>query len=121
MLGVFNNITSDVDILAVCKQSMTAAEKDSVAARLSRTALPCSVDGLELSIVTLYAIESPLREPQFQLQITTMPGDAKVLDGEGQPGDPDLMVDFAVCRQSGRSIGDFSLPCSGTFLDMERR
>jgi streptomycin 3"-adenylyltransferase len=104
VLGGFDFRSSDIDILAVCRQPMTIAEKDAVAERLSRTRLPCSAAGLEMSIVTFETAQSPARSPPYELHMTTIPGDTKTIDGEGQLGDPDLILHFAVCRQSGRPL-----------------
>ena len=82
VLGGYNVKISDIDIIAVCKEPMTVAEKDAVAARLSRTALPCPAEGLELSVVTLDTVRNPLQESPYDLHITTFPDDAKVLDGK---------------------------------------
>ena len=40
--------------------------------------------------------------------------------GAGQPGDPDLVLHFAHCRQSGRAIGDTSLPPKEVFPPMNK-
>ena len=86
VLGGYNVKISDIDILAVCKESMTIAEKDAVATRLSRTNLPCPAEGLELSIVTLDTVRNPLQESPYELHITTFPDDAKVLHGTQTAG-----------------------------------
>ena len=86
VLGGYNVKTSDIDILAVCKQSMTIAEKDAVTTLLSRTNLPCPAEGLELSIVTFDTVRNPLQESPYELHITTFPDDAKVLNGKQTVG-----------------------------------
>lgn len=119
-LGGYNVRTSDIDIIAVCKMPMTIAEKDAVATRLSRTNLKCPAEGLELNIVTLDTIQTPSQESPYELQITTFPNDAKAVDGAGRPGDPRLVLDFAICRQSGRPIGERSLPCKQIFTPISK-
>ncbi|WJR35246.1 DUF4111 domain-containing protein [Mycobacteroides immunogenum] len=105
VLGGFDPRRSDVDIVVVCENVMTAVQQSAVAERLRAQHLPCPAAGLELSIVTLAAAGRPSVQPLFELHITTAPTDSKVIDGHGHPGDPDLILHFAVCRQAGRLVG----------------
>ena len=105
VLGGFDLRRSDVDILGVCAAPMPSEVKDRAARALGQEALPCPAQGLELSIVTRDAARHVTRRPRFELHLTTAPGDSKVIDGRGHPGDPDLVLHFAVCRVAGRLIG----------------
>ncbi|MDP9868680.1 MULTISPECIES: nucleotidyltransferase domain-containing protein [Streptosporangium] len=53
VLGGFDPRRSDVDLLVVCQDPMTAEQRSAVAERLSDDRLPCPAQGLELSVVTL--------------------------------------------------------------------
>jgi Domain of unknown function (DUF4111) len=105
VLGGFDARRSDIDIVAVCENPMTAAEQSAAAERLSDERLPCPAHGLELSIVTLPVAQHPVAQPAFELHVTTAPEDSKVVDGHECGGDPDLVLHFAVCRRAGRLLG----------------
>lgn len=105
VLGGFDARRSDVDMLAVTDGPMTAAQRAATADALSDQSLPCPARGLELSVVTIEVTQHPTPEPAFELHLTTMPGDAKVIDGHQHGGDPDLVLYFSVCRAAGRLLG----------------
>lgn len=104
-LGGFDVRRSDVDVLVVVDGPVSAAQQVAAAEALSEQHLPCPARGLELSIVTLHAARHPTARPAFELHVTTAADDAKVVDGHGHDGDPDLVLHFAVCRAAGRLIG----------------
>lgn len=103
VLGGFDPRRSDVDVLVVCDGPLTSAQRSAAAAAMSAEA--CPAQGLELSIVTLDVAQHPTVEPAFELHVTTAPEDAKVVDGHGRDGDPDLVLHCAVCRTAGRLLG----------------
>lgn len=105
VLGGFDARRSDVDVLAVSRAAMTAAQQAAAASALSEERLPGPARGLELSVVTLAAAQHPVARPAFELHLTTGPQDGKVIDGHGHGGDPDLVLHFAVCRAAGRLLG----------------
>jgi hypothetical protein len=105
VLGGFDVRRSDVDVLAVSRDAMTAAQQAATAAALSQERRPGPARGLELSVVTLAAARHPVARPAFELHLTTGPEDSKVIDGHGHGGDPDLVLHFAVCRAAGRLLG----------------
>jgi streptomycin 3"-adenylyltransferase len=98
LLGGYLPERSDIDVLVVVEDALSADEQADLAARLSEDALPCPAVGLELSVVTRAVAKAPTARPPFELHVTTAPDDAKVVDGHGHPGDPDLVLHFAVCR-----------------------
>jgi hypothetical protein len=114
VLGGFDVRRSDVDILVVCKEPITAAEQSAAADSLSEESLPCPARGLELSIVTLEVTQCPTAEPAYELHMTTASDDTKVVDGHLHRGDPDLVLHFAVCRAAGRLLGP-GLPVAAVF------
>ncbi len=105
VLGGFDARRSDVDVLAVSRAGMSAAQQAAAAAALSEERLPGPARGLELSVVTLAAAKYPVARAAFELHLTTGPQDGKVVDGHGHGGDPDLVLHFAVCRAAGRLLG----------------
>jgi hypothetical protein len=108
VLGGFTRARSDIDLLAVTASALTGNLKRQLAVALSHTALPCPAVGLELSVVTHATALAPVPTPPFELHLATATGPhgtAKVVDGRGHPGDPDLLLHFAVCRDHGRQLG----------------
>jgi streptomycin 3"-adenylyltransferase len=114
VLGGFDVRRSDVDVLVVCKDPITATEQSAVADSLSEEHLPCPARGLELSIVTLKMTQCPGPEPAYELHMTTASDDTKVIDSHQHRGDPDLVLHFAVCRTAGRLLGP-GLPVADVF------
>lgn len=100
-MGGWDATRSDVDLLAVCATPLERAEKDSVARKLSGLEAPGA--GLELSIVTRHSLAALSARPAFELHVTTG-ADREVVDGDGHPGDPDLVMHFAVCRERGVAV-----------------
>jgi predicted nucleotidyltransferase len=114
VLGGFDIRRSDIDVLVVCKEPITAAEQSAAADALSEDHLPCPARGLELSIVTLAVTQCPSAAPAYELHMTTASHDTKVIDGHRHRGDPDLILHFAVCRATGRLLGP-GLPATDVF------
>ena len=101
LLGGYLPTRSDIDVLVVVADPLSSAEQADLAARLSEDALPCPAVGLEMSAVLTSVAAAPTARPAFELHVTTAPGDRKVVDGHGHPGDPDLVLHFAVCHALG--------------------
>jgi streptomycin 3"-adenylyltransferase len=101
MLGGWRAERSDVDVLVVVDRPLTSAEKSRLADAWSAHSLPCPGVGLELSVVTRACAAAPTARPPFELHVTTASSDRKAVDGHGHPGDPDLVLHFAVCRSLG--------------------
>ena len=57
-----------------------------------------------MSIVTLDAARTPSGRPAFELHVNTHQDWAKVVDGEGHTGDPDLLAHFAMARARGVAL-----------------
>ena len=104
VLGDFDPARSDVDVLAVCSGSLTDGQADAIAARLSAAALPCPARGLELHVVALESRRLS-RPPPFELHLATSgPDPERVVRARGGPGDPDLVMHFAVLHDHGRAL-----------------
>jgi hypothetical protein len=66
--------------------------------------LPWPGVGLELSVVRRETVSQPTSRPSFELHVTTAVHDRKVVDGHGHPGDPNLVLHFAVCHRLGFTL-----------------
>jgi streptomycin 3"-adenylyltransferase len=62
------------------------------------------VRGLELSVVTRPTTLAPTPTPPFELHLATSNQTTRVVDGHGHPGDPDLLLHVAVCRDHGHPL-----------------
>jgi Domain of unknown function (DUF4111) len=114
VLGGFDVRRSDIDVIAVCADPMTAAQQTAAAAALSEPRLPCPAHGLEFTAVTRQTAAHPTAGPAFELHLTTAPEDTKVVDGHASGPDADLVLHFAVCRRAGRLLGP-GLPAAEVF------
>ena len=99
LLGGYLPSRSDIDVVVVVEDALSAAEQDDLAARLQEESLPCPAVGLELSVVTRSSAAAPSARPAFELHVTTAPEDRKVVDGHGHPGELDLVLHYAVLRR----------------------
>jgi streptomycin 3"-adenylyltransferase len=105
-----------------------------VGGRLADPALACpAAHGLELSLVTAATARTPGRPPAFELHLAASPPAGRrerrpgfpvlvpatrVVDGAEVPGDPDLVLQFAVCRRAGRALS--GPPPAEVFADPPR-
>ncbi|RJQ82040.1 DUF4111 domain-containing protein [Pseudonocardiaceae bacterium YIM PH 21723] len=105
VLGGFDPRRSDIDILVVCADPLSASTRSAVIHELGEQRLPCPARGLELSVVTRTAARNPTASPAYELHMTTHPADTKAGPDPTGHGDPDLVLHFAVCHQSGRLFG----------------
>jgi hypothetical protein len=105
VLGGFAPTRSDLDLLTVTTGPLSATTKQQLATALSPQVLPCSaVRGLELSVVTRTTTLAPTPTAPFELHLATSNATTRVVDGQGHPGDPDLLLHFAVCRDHGHPL-----------------
>lgn len=101
-LGGFNARRSDVDVLVVVVDDDPSLDAMQLQALGDQLAVVPSVDhGVELSIVTAAAARRPSAPWPFLLHVTTAPDDAKIVVGVDHPGDPDLLMHYAVARAAG--------------------
>ena len=102
-LGEWEPTQSDVDLLVVAARSLDRREKLEIGSRLHHPSLHSPGTGLELNVVTAAVAADPPRLPPWELHVTTG-RERKVADGAGHPGDPDLVLYFAVCRRVGIAV-----------------
>lgn len=101
VLGAYVAGMSDLDILAVSTGRLSDHQKQDLARVLRQP--KWRRPALELSVVTRAVAATPTGTPAFELHLRTG-SDRKVVDGKGHPGDPDLVLHFAVCRARGRAL-----------------
>lgn len=103
-LGGWSAERSDVDLLGVVARPLSRRAKRVIAARLHHPSLTCPAPaGLELSLVTAAVAAGPPRRPPFELHLTTGPSPQTHLGGPAA-ADPDLLLQFAVCRRAGVAV-----------------
>ncbi len=105
VLGGFRWDRSDLDILALSRETLPNEHLHRIVGALASLAYPAN--GLELSLMTAReALRPELPAPRFQLHQTTEGQDlaGKVTDGRGRDGDPDLILHLAVCRERGVTV-----------------
>jgi len=102
---------SDVDILFVvgadlAGQAAPAGSDPLTAASglLTRSGARCPGRGLECSIVTISQAAQPAPPWPFVLHAGHGDGGRTVVRGDSAPGDPDLLMHYAVCRAAGITV-----------------
>jgi streptomycin 3"-adenylyltransferase len=101
-LGGFRPQSSDVDVLAVVGEpGSTPAQQamGDVIAAVGR----CPGVGLEMSVVTS-ATAALLGDCRYEVHVNSTGHQAVVATGAGQPGDPDLVLHCAVCREHAVAV-----------------
>ena len=102
-LGAFDPAGSDVDVLVVVGEPSTEADQRRLGEVLFATAEPCPGTGLELSVVTA-ATAATLGTCPFEVHVATHPDEREIVVGAGHPGDPDLVLHVAVCREHAIAV-----------------
>jgi Domain of unknown function (DUF4111) len=112
VLGGWRPDRSDVDLLLVTEDGAGHRDVDALAAVLSTSAAEAPGRGLECSAVTAGQAARPRPPWPFLLHVAVQrsgaqdPGDTRVraVRGKGHPGDPDLLMHYAVCRAAGWAV-----------------
>src|SRR5206468_8090510 len=77
----------------------------SLAAALATLSYPAN--GLEFTLMTAQQAAAPeMPAPRFQVHVATdgKGNDGRVVDGRTGPGDPDLVLELAVCRERSLTL-----------------
>lgn len=98
VLGDFVPGRSDVDLLVVAEDALTDDQRAALVA-----AMPDSAARVDLRVVTRTVASSPTPTPPLDTYVTLKAGRAPLLEAE-HPGERDLVVEFAACRELGRSL-----------------
>lgn len=102
VLGGFRPGASDVDVLAVVAASADVATQRATGEALA--AVPgCPGTGLEMSVITA-ATAGALGDCPFEVHVNTVGPAPVVVTGADHPGDPDLVLHSAVCRQHAHTV-----------------
>lgn len=99
-MGGWHPRLSDVDVLAVVADGASNDETQRVTELLHGAGHRPPGVGVEFSLVSAATFDTVSTAPAFEVHVTTGL-DTKVVDGDGHPGDPDLVLHYAVCRARG--------------------
>jgi len=102
-MGAFDPGRSDVDVVAICAESLSRSLRLAMGRALAATPRPPSGGDLEFSLVTEAVARAPSPTPPFELHVSTHQ-QPDVIDGGEHPGDEDLVVHFAMARARGRAL-----------------
>jgi hypothetical protein len=92
---------SDVDILVIAADDIRDDALRAMASVLRSAGPDCPGRGLECSMVSASQAERPAPPWPFLLHAAASPDGMKEVWGQGHPGDPDLLMHYAVTRASG--------------------
>lgn len=104
-LDDFDGSRSDLDVFAVCRGSVTSAEKQEIVARLRHEELPCPARGLEFVLYPEETARVPSGEAGFVLNLNTGPQIGFRVDEE--PGAVErhwFPIDRAIVRGAGAPL-----------------
>jgi len=102
VLGDYTPRCSDIDLLGVVHRPLLDAEIESLtrAVAAEQRDAPSRVD---LRIVTRAAAATPSPTPPMELYVRLGEGAPPEVEIR-HPGEPDLVVEFSICRQHGRAL-----------------
>jgi streptomycin 3"-adenylyltransferase len=104
-LGGWTAERSDVDILFVAADGLSAAAAGGAGHALIRAADGCpGRGGLECSLVTASAAARPRPPWPFVLHLGVRDGTQVLYSGRKRAGDADLLMHYAVCRAAGVTL-----------------
>src|SRR5262245_17026641 len=104
-LGGWTAARSDVDILFVASDDLSAAAAARASNALISAADGCPGEGgLECSVVTASAAARPRPPWPFVLHLGVRDGKQVMYSGRDRAGDGDLLMHYAVCRAAGVTL-----------------
>jgi len=103
-LGGWQPGRSDVDMLFVTGGDLTTPTLGALTKALLGATGDCPGHTLECSVVTAGQARRSQPPWPFLLHVNAEPRRARVVIGDGGPGDPDLLMHYAVCRAAGRTL-----------------
>jgi len=95
---------SDVDILFVIADDTSGRAARLAGDLLTRSGADCPGRGLECSIVTISQAIRPAKPWPFVMHAGFGDGGQTFVRGDTRPGDPDLLMHYAVCRVAGITV-----------------
>jgi hypothetical protein len=93
---------SDVDLLVVVNDPLTNTQLDALT-QVVATQRPRAPARVDLRVVTRQAATSPTLAPPMEAYIEITPGPGVQVERR-HPGEPDLVIEFSMCRAHGRSL-----------------
>ncbi len=103
-LGGFQPGASDLDILVVVNGRWQPEMREGVVRVLQESHGSSPGRGIEASVIRGEVALAGGRRIDFEVHVSTDPIDRKVVIGGRDPGDPDLILHMAVCRQSAIAV-----------------
>ncbi len=103
-LGGWTAERSDVDVLFIAQDDIGGEAVAKAGRLLLEAGAGCPGRGLEASMVTAGQAAAPAEPWPFLLHVGSGPGERKLHLGSGRPGDPDLLMHYAVCRQAAITL-----------------
>jgi predicted nucleotidyltransferase len=102
-MGAFYPGRSDIDIIAVCAESLHRERRMAIGEALAVIPTPLSGGDLEFSLVSEAAVRARSAAPSFEVHVNTHE-EPFVVDGSDRSGDQDLVIHFAMVRARGREL-----------------
>jgi hypothetical protein len=101
-LGGWCAPVSDVDLLVLLAENVEPGVADALARAAASTIPGCPGTGLEMSVVCRADATSPRPPWRFVVHVAGGgEGQPNIVLGDGHPGDPDLLLHYAVCQAAG--------------------
>lgn len=101
-LGDFTPRYSDIDLLGVVDRPLPDSEIDSLT-RAVAAEQPDAPAPVDLRVVTRAAAAAPAQAPPMELYLR-LDGSAPPQVESRHPGEPDLVLEFSICRAHGRAL-----------------
>jgi predicted nucleotidyltransferase len=96
---------SDIDVMAICEQPLTQADRDALGGRLRHAVLPCPARALELVVYTREAVRAPRLGVRFELNLNTGEGiEDHVTSDPGGEAAHWFVLDLAAAREHARPL-----------------
>lgn len=117
-LGDFEEGRSDLDVAAVCRETIARTRKTEIVAALRHEALPCPARGLEFVVYPEASTRVATTEPAFELNLNTGPRMAFRVDFEPAAEQHWFAIDRAILRAHGMVL--FGPPVEDVFAAIPR-
>ena len=115
-MGCFNPVSSDIDLLVVVENPLSLAEKTELGQRLLYLSTLNPANGMEMSIVTLPALQAFRHPCPYELHFSDHNKPDFIsgrVDFSGEKLDPDLAAHFTITRARGICL--YGQPITGVF------
>src|SRR5215469_16078717 len=103
-LGGWLAARSDVDVLYIAADDTDDETVGDLGRLLLTAGAGCPGRGLEVSVVAASEAARPAEPWPFLLHVASGVSERRMVLGAGRPGDRDLLMHYAVCRQAGIAL-----------------